>query len=278
MNFQKFPELEFNTGAKVITTLLVVYLGVVIFGSYFFGSLFTVTTSLQSLMGALANFAEAFVGLNSARLFGGERNFTGRLLLFYSAALFSGAFSWLLWSLYVRGQIPPTGSMVEILLGGAILGHIIAGFALFISAKALIQKVSKREIVLVVYALMFSLALSAVTGFSLTSLIERIVWSGIWSMTIFLQLGSGLVLVSLLGKWYVARRLTFIAFGYLGFSIITPIVIMMQLATHSFSLADGWLILSVAAALTNYIVGLTMSQVRPMKKSNISLKENFPRR
>lgn len=263
---RNFLPVELNTSAKVITALFVFYLGVMAFTGYFFGSLFAVTTPFPALAGSLVSLAGAFVGFNAARLFGGRRNFTGRLLSFYSVALLCGAISFLLWGVFARGQIPALGSRLEPVLGGTIVGHALAGFALFISAKALVLKVTRRQVALVVAALVFSLGFSLAISFYPASLTARIVWSGIWSTIIFIQLSSGLVLVSLLGRWYVARQISYIAFGYLGFSIVTPIVMIMRVAISSFSPADGWLVLFIVAAVTNYVVGLAMSQVRPMKR------------
>jgi hypothetical protein len=274
INTQRFLSIEFNTSAKVITALFVFYVGILTFSLYEYGALFTVTTPSAPFAGALASLAGGFAGFNSARLFGGRRNFTGRLLMFYSVALVLGAFSWLLWGISVRGEVPSPSSGVESLFAGTIIGHALAGVALLISAKALVSKVTRREVALVSGALVFSLSLSLVTGFYLTSLIARIVWSGIWPITIFLQLACGLVLVSLLGKWYMAKQLAYITFAYLSFSIMTPVVIMIGLAFSSFSSAEGWLTLFIVAAVTNYIVGLAMTQVRPMKQDILSSFRN----
>ena len=266
INAQRLKSIEFNTGAKMVTASFVFYLGLVAFTLYTFDLHFTVTTPYASFAGSLANLAEGLVGFNAARLFGGRRNFTGRLLIFYSAALVLGALSWLLWGLFVRGDVPSPNSGIGPLFGGTIIGHAIAGFALFISARALVSKLTRREVVLVLTALVFSLGLSLVSVLYLNTLSAQILWGGIWAIIIFVQLACGLVLVSQLGRWYIARQLAYVTFAYLSFSVVVPIVMMLGLAYSSFSFADGWLTLFIVAAVTNYIVGLAMTQIRPMRQ------------
>ena len=151
------------------------------------------------------------------------------------------------------------------MLAGTIAGHAIAGFALFISAKALIIKLTRRQVLLVVAALALSLALSLANTLYMKSLASQIVWGGIWSAVTFLQLSSALVLVSLLGGWYIARPLAGIAFGYLSFNVVVPIVIIWNVST-SISTPEIWLTLFLIASATNYVVGLSMAQIRPMKQ------------
>lgn len=258
----KLGAVEFNAGAKVITTLFAFYLAVVTFTVSYFGPFFTVTTPLHPVAGSLAIFAEAFVGFKAVRMFGGRRNFTGRLVMYYSVALLAQAISWVIWGLFAGGQIP-TGSTLIILGLGSIIGQILSAYALLISARAIIMKVDRQALALILLSLIFSAGLSVLLGIYNTTLVDRFVWSGVWSTSIFVQLASGLILVSLLGKWYMAKPIANIAFAYIGFGIATSLVIMLTYILP-FPPADFWVVISLIEAVTFYVVGLSMSQVRPI--------------
>ncbi len=262
---RRFPELELNTSAKIVTVLFAFSLAVIAYTVYYYGILFSVTTLAMPLAGSVANLAYALVGLNAARMFGGRHNFTGRLLIFYSIALILGALTWILWGVFAGGELPPFGTKVEPLLAGTIVGHAVAGFALFTSARALLVKLTRMQLAMVAAALALSLGLSLATSLYMTSLLSQIVWGGVWSAVTFLQLASALVLISLLGGWYITRPLAGIAFGYLSFNIAVSIVIIVNLPT-SYPNPGLWLTLFLIAGITNYIVGMSMSQVRPMKQ------------
>ncbi len=258
----KLIAVEFNTDARVITALFAFYLIVVTFTVSYFGSFFTVTTPLHGLVGAIAIFAEAAVGFRAARMFGGRRNFTGKLITYYSVALSAQALSWVFWGVFAGGQIP--SGLTEIVLGlGSIFGQVLSAYALLISARAVIIKIDKKIVGIILGSLAFSSILSILIEAYHSTITDLIVWSGVWPTSIFVQLASGLILVSMLGKWYMARPIANIAFAYIAFSISTSLVIMLRLILQ-FPWADFWVIISVIEAVSFYLVGLSMSQVRPM--------------
>jgi hypothetical protein len=102
-----------------------------------------------------------------------------------------------------------------------------------------------------------------VVGTYLASPVDRFVWSGVWSVSIFVQLSSALILVSSLGKWYLAKPIANIAFAYIAYSVATSLTSIIQIVLQS-PLAYYWVVISVISAASFYIVGLQMSQVRPM--------------
>jgi len=267
---QQPAAIRFNTEAKLITSLFALYLVVLTLTVTIFGPLFTVTTPLHPVAGSLAIFVGAIVGVRASMMFGGRRNFTGRLLIFYSVALFAQAISWVVWGLFAGGKIP-SGTTLIILVSGTILGQVLSSYALVVSAKEITIKLNRRLIGLILFAVAFSAALSIALAFYSQTIENLIVWSGIWSITICLQLTSSLVVISNLGKWYLARPIAYISFGYILFSILTSIVTMIQIVGH-FSEADYWVVISIVQASTLFVVGLAMSQVRPMTRDS-SLRE-----
>ena len=140
--------IEFNRNVKIVTIFFVFYLAVVAFTVYYLGPLFTVTTPLHPIAGAIAIFVEAAVGLKATKLFGGRRNFTGRLLTYYSIALIAEGVSWVIWGLFAGGQIP-SGVTLVVLTLGTFLGQFIASFTLVVSARALFVKLDRRSIMLI---------------------------------------------------------------------------------------------------------------------------------
>ncbi|MGI0080266.1 MAG: hypothetical protein ACRECH_11640 [Nitrososphaerales archaeon] len=260
---QKTAKFEFNGAAKVITALFGFYSVVVTLSVYFLGPVFTVTSPLHAEAGSIAIFVGAFIGFRAAKMFGGTHNFMGRLMAYYSVGLLAEAISWVLWGVLARGQIP-TGVTLIILGAGSIVGQFVAAFALLISAKALIVKIDIRSLSLILVSFVFSLGLSLLVGTTLTDPADRLVWSGIWPLSIFVQLSSGLILVSLLGKWYMARPIAYIAFAYVGYSVLTSLATMTRIVLN-FSFADYWVIISVLSATSFYFVGFFMSQVRPRR-------------
>jgi hypothetical protein len=267
-----FFKFDFNREAKTITGLFGLYLIEVIVSTLLRGPLYTVTTPYHAEIGSIPIFVAAFIGFKAANMFGGRHNFTARLAIYYSIALFAQAISWVLWGALARGDIP-SGVTLVILGTGSLAGQILSAFALFVSAKALIVRIDKQTSGLILVSLAFSLGLSLFVSSSLTNPIDRVVWSGIWPLSIFVQLSSGLILVSLLGKWYMARPIAYIAFAYVGYSVLTSLTTITRIILN-FSLADYWVIISVLSAASFYLVGLFLSQVRPLRHDLAPIGQN----
>jgi hypothetical protein len=261
---QKFSALNFNFGAKILTALFIFYLIVLITLLYLFGPFYLVTTPLHSLIGSITIFAEAAVGFRASRIFGGRKNFTGSLLLYYSIALVAQAISWDFWALNARGEIP-TGTAIIVLGSGAILGQIISSFAILKSVRAIVVKIDKRIIMLILIALCSSVIFSIVIAIYETSLQERIVWSGIWSATFFIQLAGALILMALLGKWYMAKPIVYIALAYMSLSLATAIVTTFWIL-GILPPANYWTALSIVEVLSFFTMGIAMSQVMPARR------------
>jgi hypothetical protein len=251
----------FNDSAKIITALFALWAAVIAYLFIFVSPLSVVVSASQPVAGSIGIFVEAAVGFNAARLFGGRKSFTGRLISYYSVALLLQAVSWLMWGLLANGQIPTGGTLI--FQGFASLaGQALAAFALARSVQAMIIKVDRRIVALILVSLLFSAALAVVVGVNMPTLETLLVFGGFWPVSVFVQLASGLILVSLLGRWYLARPLGNIAFAYIGYSIATALATMLSF-TLVYSQADFWVIISILSAVSSFYVGLEMTQVRP---------------
>ncbi len=260
----KQSALQFNADAKLVTMFFVFYLALEMFTVIYFSPYFAVTTPFPPIVGSMGIFAEAAVGFKATRMFGGRRNFTGRLLTYYSIALVGEAISWDVWGLFARGQIP-SGVTLLVLSLGAFVGQFISSFTLLISARALLLKLDRRALTLVLIALFFSTILSlSFLNLFYSSPALLFVWSGLWSGSVFIQLASGLILVSLLGRWYMAKPISYIAFAYVAYSIGQSILTIVALTSYV-PPADFWVIVAFITATSFYVVGLAMTQARPLK-------------
>jgi hypothetical protein len=253
--------LRLNSDAIAACGFFTFYAAVGALSLLYLGPFRTVTTPLHPLAGATAIFVYALVGYRAARAFGGRANFTGRLLDYYALALLVSGLSWAFWGLFAGGSIPSGPTLIALGVGG-VGGQVLASLALFVSARAVLVKLNTRTLGMILVSVVPALILSYLLFVTLTTPADRILWSGIWSVAVFVQLACSLILVSSLGSWYLARPIVNIAFAYLGLTIGSSVVTILRLALQ-FNEADYWIILSVIQAVSFFGVGLWMSQTRP---------------
>jgi len=259
----KAGAIDFNSSAKVVTVLYALYLVVAISTVLLLGPFIFVTTPPQPLAGSLAVIASSIIGFRASRMFGGRRNFTGRLVSNYSVALFLQAISWVAWGLFANGQVP-RGSTLILLTSASLAGYTISAYTLLRSAKAIIIRIDRRVVAPIVIALVFSLTDSIVVYLVTKTPADHFVWGGIWPTLIFAQLASGLILVSSLGKWYMAKPLRNIAFGYVAYSVAASTTSIINLSVPVlFPAVDFWVVVSFFSATILYFIGFQMTQVRP---------------
>ena len=266
--------VEFNGEAKLITGFFSLFLVISLASIYFFGPFFTVTTPYNGLALGLAIIVEGLVGVRAAQRFGGSRNFTGRLMAYYATALFATGSSSIVWTFFARGQIP-TDIPLLVSTSGILLGLSISAFALFISARSLLEKLNLKTWLLIFCSLAFSLVLSASSFTYQKTPGEQFAYTTIWPFLIFVQLASALILVSLLRDWYITRPISIIAFGFIGYSVFAPLFTIVQFLT-GISLPVYWASVSLIGGSCLYVVGLGMSQVRPANLREFFEKQQTP--
>jgi hypothetical protein len=272
----KLGAVEFNGEAKLITGFFSLFLVISAASLYFFGPFFTVTTPYNGLALGLAIIVEGLVGIRAGQRFGGSRNFTGRLMSYYAAALFATGVSSIVWTFFARGQIP-TDIPLLVATSGVLLGLSISAFALFISARSLLEKLNSKTWLLIFLSLVLSLILSVSSYTYQKTPGEQFAFTTIWPFLIFVQLASALILVSLLRDWYVTRPISIIAFGFIGYSVFAPIFTIVQFLT-GIPPSVYWASVSLIGGSCLYVVGLGMSQVRPANLREFFEKQRIPLR
>ncbi len=247
--------------AKWITTVFAVYLVLrVAWVQLWVPSYYSLVSALIVILGGTA-------GLKASKMFGGRMNFTGRLILYFSLALFVSSLA------SIGSSLPRSGSGLSglpaiIFAAGVIGGQLLSGYALLISVRALIERLDVKAFLLISFSLVFSL------GFAWIALVNRaaieflsglnvLIFAGLFPSLIFLQLASALLLSSLLGKWYATKAIGIVAYGYVGFSILLPASIVVVIALGLINSPVGNFILGVPPVSMLYVVSLGLTQVRP---------------
>jgi hypothetical protein len=258
----KLGTSRFNGSAMAITGLFLFYMAALFVYLLLVGPFATITTfNVTQAAGATAVFAEAVVGLRASRMFGGWRNFTGRLLAYYAVALFVSAISWIVWGVLAQGQIP-TGFTLAVIGIASTTGEVLSCVALFSSARSIFEKFDRRAALFVVASLFVSAVLSVLVWSYQREILAQIIYGAIWPAAIFVQLSCGLIVVSLLGRWYLAGPIKLISSGYIVFSIAIAVTSILQI-TLNLSPADFWVGISIIESVSFFVIGLGMSQALP---------------
>jgi hypothetical protein len=255
--------LSFNKEAKWVTGFFALYIAVLAFAVLAFGPFYTVTSPIHALVGALALIAFGLVGLRASRMFGGLDNFTGKLMLYYSVTFFAQATSWIIWPFITPGQIPTGGSLIALGLG-SFSGQVVAGFALSVSAKSIVNRLDRRSWMLILVSLVFAVLLSLSDATFVKSGEEFFTWVVLWPTLMFVQLAAALLLVSHLGQWYLTRPIGIIAFGEIGYNVAAALLTIIRIAS-GYPLEIHWVLISLVTAASFYVVALGISQASPMK-------------
>ena len=261
------PEkFELNRYAIVITSFFVLTL-VLIF------ALPPALSDLRLLPAGLETFVAGIVGWRASRMFGGRRNFIGRVLIFFSLAIFGFTISAIVTALedlqLFHAPVILSESGVSTWIG--VLAGCFSAYALVASVRSLWDRYDHRTLLVV----LFSLALAFVVGwtnlvfanpvFGQTTFSDTVLWVGLVPILAFLQLASAILLLRFLGRWYAAKSLVVLALAYVLYSALVPLMTsllaFLLVQSANFDTAFFFIRLSVNSAL--YLVCLAMTQVKP---------------
>ena len=230
---------------------------------------------IYSLMGFMMLLVAGVAGFRACISFGGRRNFTGRIALYFSVALFLVAVSILASSLAASGMLSygSAGDLSILDLAAFVLAQCISTYALIVSVRAVIDGLNTRAIVYITLSLLFSIGIAwfnfeigAQVGFIRTTL-DQVFWVGAFPFLIFLQLASALLLIDLLGKWYATQIIGVIAIGFVCFDLLLPPVMAFILVTLLGFLGNQVTTLltgiSIQAVGAMYLVSIALTQMRP---------------
>lgn len=261
------PErFELNKYVAVITTFFVLTL-VAIF------ALPPATSDLRLLPAGLETFVAGIVGWRASRMFGGRRNFIGRVLIFFSLAVFGYTIAAAV-TLLENSQLLPTSVLLSasgISTWIAVLAGCFSAYALVASVRSLWDRYDQKTLLVV----LFSLALALVVGstnlvyadpvFGQTTVTDTVLWVGLVPILAFVQLASAILLLRFLGRWYAARNLGVLALAYVFYSALIPLmtslVAFLLVQSANFDTAFFFNHLSTNFAL--YLVCMAMTQVKP---------------
>jgi hypothetical protein len=231
-----------------------------------------------SIMGTLMLIAGGVAGIKACASFGGRKNFTGRIALYFSAALFLVAASMFSSSLVAERIVSPASAALlsDIDLMTFVIAQCLSTYALMASVSAVFDRLRVKDMIYVSLALLFSIS---VAWFNLDTgtqaglihtAFDEFFWVALFPTLIFLQLAGALLLIDFLGKWYAARVIGVIAVGFLCFDLLQPPVTVFVLVTvmgflgqQITSLLTG---INVQAVTAMYLVSLALTQMRPRHK------------
>lgn len=146
---------------------------------------------------------------------------------------------------------------------GAMVEQVFSSYALLTSVKTIIDKLDRKAWILIFLSLGFSLVLAVLLGINQESVVELFFWSALWPSLVFIQLAGALLLINLLGKWYVTKPIAIIVFGHLGFSVILPGIAILNFFFPIPNVALWLVVVGPMIVTSLYTVGVGMSQVRP---------------
>ncbi len=259
-------KFQFNRYVVVITTFFVLTL-VAVF------TLPPALSDLRLLPAGLETFVAGIVGWRASRMFGGRRNFIGRVLIFFSLAIFGYTIVATVTALedlqLLHTPILLSESGISTWIG--VLAGCFSAYALVASVRSLWDRYDHKTLLVVLFSIALALVVSSTNFvfadavFGQTTFSDTVLWVGLVPILAFLQLASAILLLRFLGRWYAAKSLVVLAFAYVFYSalipLVTSLVAFLLVQSANFDTAFFFIRLSVNIAL--YLVCLAMTQVRP---------------
>lgn len=261
------PEVfQFNKYAVVITGLFILT-AILIFASP------PSLSDLRLIPAGLETFVAAVVGWRASRMFGGRKNFIGRVLIFFSLAILGYTVAATITGFEDLQLVSAPAALSESGLSTwiGVLAGCFSAYALVVSVKVVWGRFDRKTLLVV----LFALALAFVVGwtnlvfadpvFGQTTGSDTVLWVGLVPVLAFVQLVSALLLLRFLGRWYAAKNLTILAFAYVFYSALIPLVtsLLAFLLVQSANFDTAFLIIRLTANLGLYFVCLAMTQLRP---------------
>ena len=245
-------------------------------------------SEFRAAMFSLTLIVGGVAGLKASRSFGGRKNFTGRLLFFFS--LFMFAFGPVQFFLVYLDALPnPLSNWLsfQVLLPYSgmdlwanVLSFCFPAYALVVSLRSIWDRYDSRSWLIIFFSLAFVLLFvawfdlayaDAAIGF--TTVLDAILWVGIYPILVFVQLAAGVLLLRSLGRWYVSKSITAFVVLYLFvgvlFNVLSGIVFTWIAGFGSTSSASSlnldlpYFYSQVIGLFPFYLVCMVLSQIRP---------------
>ena len=249
-------------------------------------------TEFRMVMLSSVYFVGGLAGLKASRSFGGRKNFTGRLLFFFSLLMFAlgPVYAFLTYldalpnplSNWLSYQVLLPYSGID--LWGQVLAYCLSAYILVVSLRSIWDRYDSRSWLVIFISLAFVLLFVAwfnlvyqnpASGF--TTVMDAILWVGIYPFLVFVQLAAGVLLLRSLGKWYVAKSMTALVVLYLFVGVFLQIlsgIVFTLLAglgstnpATSLNLDVPYFYTQVIGIFPYYLVCMVLTQIRPRTTS-----------
>ena len=229
--------------------------------------------SAYSLMSSLMLIVGGLAGIKAFLSFGGKKNFTARIALCFTIALFLISITMLSSTLESAFNLSGTAVLSLVVFVSFVAAQLISTIALMTSVKSIADRVNIRGAIYLLLAAIFSFGVAwfnARVGAQIGLVhnqVDAFFWSGLMPSLIFLQLGTALVLIDLLGRWYVTPAIRAVALGFVCFDFLYPPATVYILVTSLSFLGGqvGNLLtgVSLQAVAATYVVSLALTQMKP---------------
>jgi len=257
---------NFNKYVIVITALFVLTL-VAIFGSP------PSLSDLRLLPAGLETLVAAIVGWRASRMFGGRRNFIGRVLILFSLAVFGYTISAVVTALEHLQLLatPVLLSTSGVSTWISVLAGCFSAYALAASVRSLWDRYDHKTLLVVLLSLVLALVVGltnlvyADAVFGQTTFSDTVLWVGLVPILAFLQLVSAILLLRFLGRWYAAKNLEVLALAYVFYSALIPLMtsLVAFLLVQSANFDTAFFFIHLSGNFALYLVCMAMTQVRP---------------
>jgi hypothetical protein len=230
-------------------------------------------SDLRLLPAGLETVVAGLVGWRASRMFGGRRNFIGRVLIFFSLAIFGYTIASALTALEDLQLLQPPAlfstSGISTWIG--VLASCFSAYALIASVRSLWDRYDHKTLLVVLFSLALALMVSSTNFlfadavFGQTTFSDTVLWVGLVPILAFLQLASAILLLRFLGRWYAARNLVLLALAYVFYSALIPLMtsLVAFLLVQSANFDTAFFFIRLSANFALYLVCLAMTQVRP---------------
>ena len=211
--------------------------------------------------------------MRASREFGGRRNFTGRVLILFSLAIFGYTIASTVSALEDLQLLPTLTILSEsgITTWISVLAGCFSAYALVASVKSLWDGYDHKKLLVVLFSLMLAIVVGSTNlvfadaVFGQTTVTDTVLWVGLVPILAFVQLASAILLLRLLGKWYAARNLVMLALAYVFYSAMIPVAtsLVAFLLVQSANFETAFFFIRLSANFALYLVCLAMTQVKP---------------
>ena len=257
---------DFNKYVIIITALFALTL-IAIFGSP------PALSDLRLLPAGLETLVAGFVGWRASRMFGGRKNFIGRVLILFSLAVFGYVVAASVTALEDLQLLPAQFLLSEsgISTWISVLAGCFSAYALAASVRSLWDRHDRQTLLVVLFSLALAVVVSSTNlvyadaVFGQTTLSDTVLWVGLVPVLAFVQLASAVLLLRFLGRWYAAKNLAVLALAYVFYSALIPLMtsLVAFLLVQSANFDTAFFFIRLSGNFALYLVCVAMTQVRP---------------